>query len=208
MTLETESRKSPQFCGERMRALFIEKFFVLHTFFFKYASYSTRPVITDERGYRMSEQDYLNAVQEQQAMLFRVAYTILHNHEDCADALQDALEKAWRKKDEIRNPELFRSWMARIVINCSRDMLRKRKVTFVCLDENLPVDEVEDLQLSDTLNRLEESLRLPLVLHYMENLSVAEIAQAMRLPQGTIRNRLHRGRKKLAKLYREEEMVW
>lgn len=156
----------------------------------------------------MTEQAFLDAVQMHQAMLFRVAYTILHNHEDCADALQDALEKAWRKKDSIRNPEAFRSWMVRIIINCSRDTLRRRKLTFISLDENIPAPEVVDYQLADTLKRLDEGLRLPIVLHYMENLSVAEIAQTMRLPQGTIRNRLHRGREKLAKLYHEEGMVW
>lgn len=156
----------------------------------------------------MTEQAFLNAVQTHQALLFRVAYTILHNHEDCADALQDALEKAWRKKDGIRNPEAFRSWLVRIVINCSRDTLRRRKLAFTPLDENIPAPVVEDYQLADTLARLDEGLRLPLVLHYMENLSIAEIAQTMRLPQGTIKNRLHRGREKLAKLYREEGMVW
>ena len=156
----------------------------------------------------MTEQAFLDAVQQHQTMLFRVAYTILHNHEDCADALQDALEKAWRKKDSIRSQEAFRSWMVRITINCSRDLLRRRKFTFISLDENIPAPEVEDYQLADMLKRLDEGLRLPIVLHYMENLSVAEIARTMRLPQGTIRNRLHRGRQKLAKLYHEEGMVW
>ena len=42
----------------------------------------------------------------------------------------------------------------------------------------------------------------------MEGLSVAEIAQAMRLPQGTVKNRLARGRKKLAELLGEEETEW
>ena len=156
----------------------------------------------------MTEQAFLDAVERHQSMLFRVAYTILHNHEDCADALQDALEKAWRRKDSIRNPEAFRSWMTRIVINCSRDTLRKRKITCAPLDENIPIPLSEDLQLSDTLKRLDEGLRLPLVLHYMENLSVKEIAQVMHLPQGTVKNRLHRGREKLARLIREEGMVW
>lgn len=156
----------------------------------------------------MTEQAFVDAVHEHQAMLFRVAYTILHNHEDCADALQDALEKAWRKKDTIRNPEAFRSWMTRIVVNCSRDALRRRKIAFASLDENLPAPEVEDTHLADMLNRLNEGLRLPLILHYMEKLSVADIAQIMRLPQGTIKNRLQRGRKKLAQLYHEEGMEW
>lgn len=156
----------------------------------------------------MTEQDFVEAVHQHQALLFRVAYTLLHNPEDCADALQDALEKAWRKKDSVRSPQAFRSWMVRIVVNCSRDILRRRKVAFDPLDENLPAPEVQDYQLSDTLARLDKGLRLPLVLHYMENLSIAEISTVMHLPQGTIKNRLHRGRQKLARLYREEGMVW
>lgn len=156
----------------------------------------------------MTEKAFLDAVQTHQAMFFRVSYTVLHNHEDCADALQDALEKAWRKKDDVRNPDAFRSWMARIVINCSRDILRRRKFTFTSLNENIPVSEAEDYQLADTLKRLDEGLRLPIVLYYMENLSVAEIAQSMHLSKGTVKNRLHRGREKLAQLYREEGMVW
>lgn len=93
----------------------------------------------------MTEQAFVDAVHEHQAMLFRVAYTILHNHEDCADALQDALEKAWRRKGTIRNPEAFRSWMTHIVINCSWDVLRKRKIPFTQLDDNIPAPEVEDI---------------------------------------------------------------
>ena len=62
--------------------------------------------------------------------------------------------------------------------------------------------------LSDALARLKEGLRLPITLYYMEGLSVAEIAQAMRLPQGTVKNRLARGRKKLAELLGEEETEW
>jgi len=152
----------------------------------------------------MTEQAFVDAVHAHQALLFHLAYTLLHNHEDCADALQDALERAWKKKDSLKNPDAFRGWMARIVINCSRDILRRRKLPTAPLDENIPAPAVEDLYLADTLRRLEEALRVPLVLYYMENMSVAEVAQAMRLPQGTVKNRLHRGRKKLAQLYREE----
>ena len=46
---------------------------------------------------------------------------------------------------------------------------------------------------------LPERLRLPLVMHYAEGMSYAEIAQALRLPQSTIRSRLHKGREELRK---------
>lgn len=154
----------------------------------------------------MSEDEFVAAVKAHQALFFRVAYTVLGNSEDCADALQDALECAWRRLPSLRDPAAFRGWMARIVINCSYTMLRKRRLRTVPLDETLPAPQVEDPALAEALARLDDGLRLPLVLHYMEEMSVAEVAQAMRLPQGTIKNRLQRGRRRLKAILIEEGM--
>ena len=156
----------------------------------------------------MTEQAFLDAVRRDQAMLYRVAYTLLHNGEDCNDALQDAVVNAWRWLHTLRDDAAFRPWMTRITVNCAKDMLRKRMLETVELPEALAAPAVEDTALSDALARLKESLRLPLVLFYMEGLSIAEIAQAMRLPQGTVKNRLARGRKKLAELLEKEETEW
>ena len=156
----------------------------------------------------MDEQAFLDAVRRDQAMLYRVAYTLLHNGEDCNDALQDAVVNAWRRLHTLRDEKAFRAWMTRITVNCANDMLRRRRLETVELTETIAAPPVADPGLSDALARLKEGLRLPITLYYMEGLSVAEIAQAMRLPQGTVKNRLARGRKKLAELLGEEETEW
>ena len=156
----------------------------------------------------MDEQAFLDAVRRDQAMLYRVAYTLLHNGEDCNDALQDAVVNAWRRLHTLRDEKAFRAWMTRITVNCAKDMLRRRRLETVELTETIAAPPVADPVLSDALARLKEGLRLPITLYYMEGLSFAEIAQAMRLPQGTVKNRLARGRKKLAELLGEEETEW
>ena len=156
----------------------------------------------------MDEQAFLDAVRRDQAMLYRVAYTLLHNGEDCNDALQDAVVNAWRRLHTLRDEKAFRAWMTRITVNCAKDMLRRRRLETVELTETIAAPPVADPVLSDALARLKEGLRLPITLYNMEGLSVAEIAQAMRLPQGTVKNRLARGRKKLAELLGEEETEW
>lgn len=155
----------------------------------------------------MTEEAFTQAVQAHRDLLFRVAYTVLRNPEDCADALQEALEKAWRNLPSLRNPEAFRAWMVRIVLNASKGMLRKRKLQTVPLDNALPAPAVRDPALAEALAALEEGLRLPITLHYLENLTVAEIAQAMRLPQGTVKSRLFAARRKLAAYLKEEESL-
>jgi len=153
----------------------------------------------------MDEQTFAAAVWQQENTLYRIAFSVLHNDADCADALQDALMRAWRNLDSLKDEQAFRGWMARIVINCSRDILRRRKFRTVELDDTVPAPIVDDQPLAEALASLAEGLRLPITLHYMEGMSVNEVARVMRLPQGTIKNRLFRGRKKLAAFMNEEE---
>ncbi len=161
----------------------------------------------------MDEQTFSQLVLENQETLYRVAYTLLHHQEDCKDALQDALLKAWGSIRTLKTIDAFRGWMIRIVINCSKDILRKRNIKTVELTEDisLPQEQVEDEALAAALKRLDEGLRLPITLYYTERLCVQEIAHVMRIPQGMVKNRLFRGRKKLAALLKEcrkEEAAW
>lgn len=152
----------------------------------------------------MDEQGFTAAVNQHRDMLYRVSYTVLHNSEDCADALQESLLKAWQRLDTLRDESRFRGWLTRIVVNCSRDMLRKRKVHLSELTEDIPAPQVEDSHLDEALQLLDERLRLPIVLHYMEGMSVVEISEALRLPQGTVKNRMYRGREKLSEILDKE----
>ena len=153
----------------------------------------------------MDERGFTDAVNSQRDMLYRVAYTVLHNSEDCADALQESLLKAWQRIDTLRDDTCFRGWMTRIVVNTSRDMLRRRKIRTEELTDELAAPQVEDTRLDDALQLLDERMRLPIVLHYLEGMSVQEIADALRLPQGTVKNRMHRGRQRLAEIMDEED---
>ena len=60
-------------------------------------------------------------------LMYRVAYTILRNDADCQDAVQEALLKAWMKRNQLRNERYFRTWLVRILSNASHDILGKRK---------------------------------------------------------------------------------
>jgi len=153
----------------------------------------------------MDESTFSTAVRQNEDALYRIAYTVLHNDEDCADALQDALTRAWRRLDTLKDDAAFRCWMARIVVNCSKDILRRRRFRTVELDESIPAPSVEDAPLAEAISSLNEGLRLPITLYYLEGMSVPEVAQVMRLPQGTVKNRLFRARKKLAAFLKEEE---
>ena len=60
-------------------------------------------------------------------LMFQISWSMLRNSEDCADAVQDALIKAWQKRDTLHDEERFKPWLMRILHNTCKDMLRRRK---------------------------------------------------------------------------------
>ena len=132
-------------------------------------------------------------------MMYRVAWSILRNEADVQDALQDAVLKAWEKRDKLREEKYFRTWMTRILINVCYDTQRMHR-KIVPLDK-IPVQSfsVPDPDLAMALEALPEKLRLPLVLCYSEGMTYEEAADVLRIPMTTLRGRLRRGKKELRK---------
>ncbi len=133
-------------------------------------------------------------------MMYRVAWSILRNEADVQDALQDAVLKAWEKRDRLRDEKFFRTWITRILINACYDTQRKRR-RIVSMDEipESTVSDAPDPDLALALQALPEKLRLPLVLCYSEGMSYEEAADVLRIPITTLRGRLRRGKDELRK---------
>ena len=152
----------------------------------------------------MTKEAFIEGIEAHADTMYRVAISILRNEEDCRDALQDAVLRAWEKRETLKNESSFRPWLTRIVINNCNTMLRARR-RLVALDE-VPEPSVPppDPVLKVALHTLPAGLRLPLVLVYSEGMSYAEAAQAMRLPVSAVRGRIYRAKQQLRKELREE----
>ncbi|MBR3503262.1 MAG: RNA polymerase sigma factor [Clostridia bacterium] len=143
----------------------------------------------------MDRESFTRRVEAMQGALWRVAYGLLLNRADCADAVQEALLRAWEKRGSLREEAYFETWLTRILINECYSMLRRRRAA-------LPLDGVPepaappdaDPILHDAIARLDVKLRLPVVLRYMEGYGVNEIARTLRVPPGTVKTRLARAR--------------
>ena len=152
----------------------------------------------------VDDQTFMEEVQAMERTLYRVARSYLPGWEPCADAVQEALTRAWAKRGTAR-PEYFRAWLTRIVINECHNISRHRKRVIPAPDIRLPANPPPDLTpLYDNLMDLPEKLRLPLLLHYLEGFPLADVARILRVPEGTVKSRLYQARKAL-KLQLEEE---
>ncbi len=137
--------------------------------------------------------------------LYRVSYTQLSQSCDRDEAVQECLYKAWKKRHQLKDERHMQTWVIRILINECHNIQRKRR-------RELPLGELPervapadtDVELHDALFSLDEKLRLPILLHYIEGFSIKEVAQILRMPQGTVKSRMLRGRQKLKKILCEE----
>lgn len=147
----------------------------------------------------MDKEFFVREVERQGGAMYRAAYAILGNMEDCRDALQDAVLKAWEKRGTLRDEAMFRTWLTRILINTCYDALQKKRPV-VSFDDIAEVSAPPpNPELYMALGALPAKLRLPLVLSCSEGMSYEEIARALRITVGTVRGRIHRAKQQLRK---------
>lgn len=137
--------------------------------------------------------------------LYRLALITSRNHEDAADALQDAMLKAHRKAPTFRHDASVSSWLYRIVVNACLDRLRRNKIHQAGpLDDDVchlgdPTPRVDTvLVVERALLRLPVEQRAVVVAVDMQGFSVAETARLLGVPEGTVKSRCSRARAKLA----------
>jgi RNA polymerase sigma factor (sigma-70 family) len=140
--------------------------------------------------------------------LYNVAYRLAGNDDDAQDLVQEALLRV-RKGLERYEPGSLEGWLARIVTNVFLDEMRRRKRRPTdALPEDpgrvLPpapaADEVQtglSDEIQEALERLPAEFRVPVVLCDVSDLSYEQIAEATGVPIGTVRSRIHRGRRML-----------
>lgn len=134
---------------------------------------------------------------------YRMALAILGSEPDARDAVQEAWIAAWRQLRSLLEPSRFNSWLDQIIVNACRTTLRKRgRVREIALIEEIdvaaphpgPEAVTERDALDRAFSRLSVEQRAILVLHHLEQRPLASIADALGIPLGTAKSRLHTAR--------------
>ena len=154
----------------------------------------------------MNEATFTDTVRRMTPEMYRVAVAILWNDADATDAMQDAILRAWEKRDRLREENKLPAWLMRILVNQCRTALRRRKFRMLPLEaaEGHASPAPPDEGLWEALKSLPEKYRLPIVLHHVEGYDLNAVAAMLRLPPQTVRGRLFYARKKLRDLLQEE----
>lgn len=149
------------------------------------------------------------AVRDHYKLVYRFAYSLVKNQADAADLTQYAYERLTMKWKQIQDASKVKGWLQSTVYRKFLDQ-RRRVTKFPEVEMNEEFHEADeqstgetklDAQMAiDALMGLEEELRVPLSLFYLESCPYKKIAEVLDLPVGTVMSRLHRGKAKLYKL--------
>lgn len=154
-------------------------------------------------GRRVTKAEFARRIVGMTDVLYRVAWAQLPQEADRQDAVQEAIRRAWEKRGQLRDERCMQTWVIRILLNVC-DTMRRRSERMLPVETIPAVQSPGETPLLDALMSLEEKFRLPLQLRYVECCSVAEVAQILGLPEGTVKSRLARGRDKLRAMLDEE----
>jgi RNA polymerase sigma-70 factor (ECF subfamily) len=148
--------------------------------------------------------------------VFNVAYQFVGSHEQAEDLAQDIFLKIFRSLDSFDRRANFQTWLISVSRNLCIDHYRSVRKERQTIDRDVtsedlspassgasPLATLENRDLAallrQALQTLPESLRIAVLLRDIQELSYLEIAERLRLPEGTVKSRINRGRKELAR---------
>jgi len=161
----------------------------------------------------MDKERFAEEVLKAERSLYCTAKSLLSSDEDCADAMQNAILKAWQNLHTLKEPRYFKTWLTRILLNECYGMLRSRRNT-VSYDEYMSSGSAEEPSAEEALEppevfeavrQLPERFRLPVILHYLNGFTVKETAELLACSEGAAKMRLSRARELLRKTLTTEE---
>lgn len=148
--------------------------------------------------------------------IFGLCLKMLHNRSDALEASQEIFITAFRRAASFRGDSAFGTWLYRIGINHCKDVLRKRKELLLESDQ-LEIERVDTrqrgideaaalrLDLSRALAELGADYREAVVMHDLGGVPYEDIATLTGVPVGTVKSRISRGRRQLARLLEHAE---
>jgi len=148
--------------------------------------------------------------------VFNVAYQFVGSHEQAEDLAQEIFLKIFRSLDTFDRRANFQTWLISVSRNLCIDHYRSVRKERQTIDRDVPAEDLAPVSASvsplaalenrdlaallrQALGLLPQSLRMAVLLRDIQELSYLEIAERLRLPEGTVKSRINRGRKELAR---------
>lgn len=135
--------------------------------------------------------------------MYHTAYCYLKNETDALEAVQETTCKAYVKLKNLKEPKYFNTWITRILINyCIDEIKRKKKLVYI-EEEKISGGKEQNtnfIEILNLLDRMEPRYKKIIILKYIEDLTIHDIAEIMKCPEGTVKTWTSRALEQLRNL--------
>jgi RNA polymerase sigma-70 factor (ECF subfamily) len=156
------------------------------------------------------ERDFEQRLADCPTLAYRVALGVLHNTAEAEDVAQEAMLRAYRNFNRLRDRERFRGWLVRTAWRLALDRIRaagrRARREHAAMEtvseirtENMAASQEFERHVARAVDALPEKLRVVIVLAAIEGYNTREVASLLDIPEGTVKSRLFLARKQLAK---------
>ena len=141
----------------------------------------------------MDKDEFAARTERIKARLYRTAFLYLGSESMALDAVGEAVYRGFASLKKLRQPEFLETWLTRILINeCKKELRRKKRELPLNAAPEPAAETLDTLPLKEAIYRLPRDLKEIIILRYFMGLTLAETAQSLGLPQGTVVTRQRR----------------
>ena len=159
-----------------------------------------------------NEKAFIELIDSIKIDLYKIARTRLMVNDDIEDAVQETMIEAFKSLKMLRNNNLFKKWIIKILINKCNKIYKKRKnnISYEEIDaekfvgNNFTEHVISDLEFDDMLNTLNYDEKIAVVLYYLEDYTTKDISKILKTSENTIKSRLRRAKVKMKENYERE----
>lgn len=168
--------------------------------------YETRLI---KKAIKSDKECFSELMKNYKVYLYKTAYSYVKNEDDALEILQECTYKAMINIIKLKNPSYFKTWITRIVINCSLDFINKSSNICSLNDEveikviNTSISIDEKLDLYNAIDLLRDKYKTVIILKYFNDMTIENISNVMEIPENTVKTYLKRAKDSLSKILRE-----
>lgn len=167
-----------------------------------------------KKAQKGDDQAFYALFQQYEQDIYRMAFVYVKDQNDALDVVQETAYRSFKAIKTLKEPRFFKTWLLRIAVNCSLDVLQKQKSVVRLLpevEENISGDVNEEdipleIMVRDLIEQLDEGEKGVVLLRFYEDLSFKEIAETLDIPLGTAKTILYRALDKLRKNWKGADL--
>ncbi|MFJ5718298.1 RNA polymerase sigma factor [Neobacillus sp. NPDC093127] len=167
-----------------------------------------------KKAQKGNDKAFLTLFQKYEPDVYRIAYIYVKNQSDALDVIQETAYRSFKSIKNLKQPEYFKTWLVKIAISCSLDILRKQKNEDHIKPEfgesisgDVNGDIVLEMTVKDLIEKLNEDEKSVIILRFYQGLTIKDISETLSIPLGTAKTILYRALNKLRKSMEGDEVI-